>query len=105
MINFYVFTYVMYLQIFIRLLENRPSSKNFFSSEALQQWTRATHVRLRFIRTKTLLGHLMSLSRQDSSVTRRVGIFIKHELNLIIIELHNAHFFVNIPVLLFHQRD
>jgi len=43
----------------------------------LQEWTRATNVRLRFLRTKTLLGHLMSVARQDPTVTRRVSYVIQ----------------------------
>lgn len=57
----------------ISLVNNRPSSKNFSNSDSLQEWTRATNIRLRLLRTKSLLGHLMALSRQDPSVTRRVS--------------------------------
>jgi laminin alpha 3/5 len=56
----------------ISLVNNRPSSKNFTNSDNLQEWTRATNIRFRLLRTKSLLGHLMALSRQDPSVTRRV---------------------------------
>lgn len=58
------------------MVNNRPSAKNFSNSDVLQQWTRATNVRLRLLRTKNLLGHLMALSRQDETVTRRVRILI-----------------------------
>ena len=58
----------------ISLVNNRPSSKNFTNSDSLQEWTRATNIRFRLLRTKSLLGHLMALSRQDPSVTRRVSI-------------------------------
>ena len=58
----------------VSLLNNRPSRNNFFNSTVLQEFTRATNVRLRLIRTKTLLGHLMSVARQDPTVTRRVCI-------------------------------
>ena len=61
------------LQIVISLVNNRPSSNNFSYSLSLQEWTKATNVRLRLMRTKTLLGHLMAVARQDSTVTRRVG--------------------------------
>jgi laminin alpha 3/5 len=61
------------LQIVVSLLNNRPSANDFFNSTVLQEWTRATNVRLRFLRTKTLLGHLMSVARQDPTVTRRVS--------------------------------
>ena len=45
---------------------------NFTHSAELQEWTRATDVRLRLLRTKTLLGHLMGKARGDETVTRRV---------------------------------
>ncbi|CAL4059747.1 unnamed protein product, partial [Meganyctiphanes norvegica] len=64
-------------EIVISLLNNRPSSKHFFNSTVLQEFTRATNVRLRLIRTKTLLGHLMSVARQDPTVTRRYFYSIK----------------------------
>ncbi|GBP97582.1 Laminin subunit alpha [Eumeta japonica] len=59
-------------EIPISLLNYRPSANKYFNSSVLQEWTRATNVRLRFIRTKNLLGHLMSVARQDPTVTRRV---------------------------------
>lgn len=59
-------------EIPIRLLNNRPSANNYFNSTLLQEWTRATNVRFVFLRTKNLLGHLMSVARQDPTVTRRV---------------------------------
>lgn len=59
-------------EIPVMLLNNRPSAANYFNSTVLQEWTRATNVRFRFLRTKNLLGHLMSVARQDPSVTRRV---------------------------------
>lgn len=62
-----------YFQIVTSLLKKRPSANDFFNSTVLQEWTRATNVRLRFLRTKTLLGHLMSVARQDPTVTRRVN--------------------------------
>ena len=57
----------------ISLVNNRPSANNFSYSASLQDWTRATSVRLRLLRTKTLLGHLMAVARQDPTVTRRVS--------------------------------
>lgn len=60
-------------EIPVMLLNNRPSANNYFNSTALQEWTRATNVRFRFYRTKNLLGHLMSVARQDPTVTRRVS--------------------------------
>ena len=55
------------------LVNNRPSANNFSYSQSLQEWTRATNVRLRLLRTKTLLGHLMAVAQQDPTVTRRVS--------------------------------
>ncbi|XP_069164876.1 laminin subunit alpha isoform X2 [Procambarus clarkii] len=64
-------------EIVVSLLNNRPSANSFFNSTALQEFTRATNVRLRLLRTKTLLGHLMSVARQDPTVTRRYFYSIK----------------------------
>ena len=63
-------------EIPISILNNRPSAKHYFNSTVLQEWTRATNVRFRFLRTKNLLGHLMSVARQDPTVTRRVSIIL-----------------------------
>jgi hypothetical protein len=60
-------------QIVVSLVNNRPSANNFSYSQSLQDWTRATNVRLRLLRTKTLLGHLMAVARQDPTITRRVS--------------------------------
>ncbi|XP_037870167.2 laminin subunit alpha [Bombyx mori] len=64
-------------EIPISLLNDRPSSNMYFNSSVLQEWTRATNVRLRLLRTKNLLGHLMSVARQDPTVTRRYFYSIK----------------------------
>ncbi|CAK1588443.1 unnamed protein product [Parnassius mnemosyne] len=64
-------------EIPISLLNYRPSSNKYFDSPVLQEWTRATNVRLRLLRTKNLLGHLMSVARQDPTVTRRYFYSIK----------------------------
>ncbi|CRK95483.1 CLUMA_CG008952, isoform A [Clunio marinus] len=64
-------------EIIVRLLNGRPSSNNYFNSSTLQEWTRATNVRIRLLRTKNLLGHLMSVARQDPTVTRRYFYSIK----------------------------
>ncbi|XP_074042767.1 laminin subunit alpha [Leptinotarsa decemlineata] len=64
-------------EIPVSLLNKRPSSNHYFNSSVLQEWTRATNVRLRFLRTKNLLGHLMSVARQDPTVTRRYFYSIK----------------------------
>ncbi|KAL1455908.1 hypothetical protein WDU94_000673, partial [Cyamophila willieti] len=63
--------------IVISLLENRPSRENFFNSNVLQEFTRATNVRLRLLKTKNLLGHLMSVAKQDPTTTRRYFYSIK----------------------------
>uniref|UniRef100_A0A146MHL0 Laminin subunit alpha n=2 Tax=Lygus hesperus TaxID=30085 RepID=A0A146MHL0_LYGHE len=64
-------------EIVVSLLNGRPSSEDFFNSTLLQEWTRATNVRLRLLRTQTLLGHLMSVEREDPTVTRRYFYSIK----------------------------
>ncbi|XP_034480299.1 laminin subunit alpha [Drosophila innubila] len=64
-------------EIPVMLLNGRPSSTNYFNSSVLQEWTRATNVRIRLLRTKNLLGHLMSVARQDPTVTRRYFYSIK----------------------------
>ncbi|XP_026331928.1 laminin subunit alpha isoform X2 [Hyposmocoma kahamanoa] len=64
-------------EIPISLLTYRPSANMYFNSSVLQEWTRATNVRLRLLRTKNLLGHLMSVARQDPTVTRRYFYSIK----------------------------
>lgn len=58
-------------EIVVSLLNDRPSANDFYNSTVLQEWTKATNIRLRFLRAKTLLGHLMSVARQDPTVTRR----------------------------------
>lgn len=58
-------------EIAISTLKHRPSAHNYFNSSVLQEWTRATNIRFRLLRTKNLLGHLMSVQRQDPTVTRR----------------------------------
>lgn len=57
----------------VSLLNGRPSADNFSMSETLQEWSTATNIRLRFLRPKTTLGHLLSVERQDPTVTRRVS--------------------------------
>ncbi|XP_013408769.1 laminin subunit alpha isoform X2 [Lingula anatina] len=64
-------------EIVVSLVNNRPSSMNFHASDKLQEWTEATNIRLRLMRTKTLLGHLMAVQRQDPTVTRRYFYSIK----------------------------
>ncbi|KAG8193252.1 hypothetical protein JTE90_005598 [Oedothorax gibbosus] len=64
-------------EIVVSLLNGRPNADNFSYSPVLQEFTKATNIRLRFLRTKTLLGHLMSVARQDPTVTRRYFYSIK----------------------------
>ncbi|XP_077547053.1 laminin subunit alpha [Haemaphysalis longicornis] len=64
-------------EMVISLLNGRPSADNFTYSHVLQEWTKATNIRMRLLRTKTLLGHLMSVERQDPTVTRRYFYSIK----------------------------
>ena len=45
---------------------------NFSYSPLLRDFTKATNIRLRFLRTNTLLGHLMGKALRDPTVTRRV---------------------------------
>ncbi|TNN66292.1 Laminin subunit alpha-3 [Liparis tanakae] len=64
-------------EIVVSLINGRPGSKNFTSSPVLQDFTKATNIRLRFLRTSTLLGHLISKAQRDPSVTRRYYYSIK----------------------------
>ncbi|XP_077867614.1 laminin subunit alpha-5-like, partial [Saccoglossus kowalevskii] len=64
-------------EIVVSLVNNRPSANNFSYAAVLQEWTKATTVRLRLIRTNTLLSHLLALARQDPTVTRRYYYSIK----------------------------
>uniref|UniRef100_T1KYQ2 Laminin subunit alpha n=1 Tax=Tetranychus urticae TaxID=32264 RepID=T1KYQ2_TETUR len=65
-------------EMVISLLTNRPNGDNFTSSEVLQEFTKATNVRLRFIRPQTTFGHLWNV---DQTVTRRYFYSIR-EINL-----------------------
>ncbi|KAK2708492.1 hypothetical protein QYM36_014189 [Artemia franciscana] len=58
-------------EIVVSLLNNRPSANDFFNSSVLQEWTKATNIRLRFLRAKTLFGQLMNAQKNDPTVTRR----------------------------------
>ncbi|BFY99968.1 hypothetical protein BsWGS_03008 [Bradybaena similaris] len=64
-------------EIVVSLVNGRPSANNFTYADQLQEWTRATDIQLRLLRTKTLLGHLMAIARQDPTVTRRYYYSIK----------------------------
>ena len=60
------------MQIVVSLVNGRPGSTNFTYSPVLRDFTKATNIRLRFLRTSTLLGHLISKALRDPTVTRRV---------------------------------
>ncbi|XP_059144333.1 laminin subunit alpha-like [Physella acuta] len=64
-------------EIVVSLVNGRPNAHNFTYADELQEWTRATDIRLALLRTKTLLGHLMAIARQDPTVTRRYYYSIK----------------------------
>lgn len=60
-------------QVVVSLVNSRPGAKNFTYSPVLRDFTKATNIRLRFLRTNTLLGHLISKAQRDPTVTRRVS--------------------------------
>ena len=60
-------------EIYVSLTSGRPSATDLWSSQTLLDWLEATNIRLRFIQTKTMLGHLMSVAQGDKTVTRRVS--------------------------------
>uniref|UniRef100_A0A7N6AH40 Laminin subunit alpha 3 n=1 Tax=Anabas testudineus TaxID=64144 RepID=A0A7N6AH40_ANATE len=64
-------------EIVVSLVNGRPGSKNFTYSPVLRDFTKATNIRLRFLRTNTLLGHLISKAQRDPTVTRRYFYSIK----------------------------
>ncbi|XP_064409675.1 laminin subunit alpha-3 isoform X2 [Latimeria chalumnae] len=64
-------------EIVVSLVNGRPGAKNFIHSPVLQEFTKATNIRLRFLRTSTLLGHLISKAQRDPTVTRRYYYSIK----------------------------
>nr|ABY40628.1 alpha 3,4,5-laminin [Ciona savignyi] len=64
-------------EVVVSMIKARPGANNFSYATVLQEWSKATDVRLRFLRTKTLLGHLMAVSEQDPTVTRRYYYSIK----------------------------
>ncbi|XP_057713314.1 laminin subunit alpha-3-like isoform X2 [Corythoichthys intestinalis] len=64
-------------EIVVSLINGRPGSGDFTRSPVLQHFTKATNVRLRFLRTNTLLGHLISKAMRDPTVTRRYYYSIK----------------------------
>ncbi|XP_051518234.1 laminin subunit alpha-5 [Myxocyprinus asiaticus] len=58
-------------EIVVSLVNGRPGAMNFSYSPMLREFTKATNIRLRFLRTNTLLGHLMGKALRDPTVTRR----------------------------------
>ncbi|XP_058418334.1 laminin subunit alpha-5 [Diceros bicornis minor] len=64
-------------EIVVSLVNGRPGAANFSSSPLLRDFTKATNIRLRFLRTNTLLGHLMGKALRDPTVTRRYYYSIK----------------------------
>ncbi|KAG8513302.1 Laminin subunit alpha-5 [Galemys pyrenaicus] len=64
-------------EIVVSLVNGRPGALNFSYSPLLRDFTKATNIRLRFLRTNTLLGHLMGKALRDPTVTRRYYYSIK----------------------------
>uniref|UniRef100_A0AC35TUM0 Laminin subunit alpha n=1 Tax=Rhabditophanes sp. KR3021 TaxID=114890 RepID=A0AC35TUM0_9BILA len=65
-------------EIYVNLLENRPGRHNFSEAPILQEFARATNVRLRLLSVSTLHGNLIDLHRRnDPTVTRRYFYAIK----------------------------
>ncbi|XP_059569197.1 laminin subunit alpha-5 isoform X3 [Alligator mississippiensis] len=64
-------------EIVVSLVNGRPGAMNFTYSPLLRNFTKATNIRLRFLRTNTLLGHLMGKALRDPTVTRRYYYSIK----------------------------
>ncbi|XP_051914619.1 laminin subunit alpha-5 isoform X3 [Hippocampus zosterae] len=64
-------------EIVVSLVNGRPGAMNFSYSPVLRDFTNATNIRLRFLRTNTLLGHLMGKALRDPTVTRRYYYSIK----------------------------
>ncbi|MGH0140359.1 UNVERIFIED_CONTAM: hypothetical protein FKN15_048109 [Acipenser sinensis] len=64
-------------EIVVSLVNGRPGAMNFSYSPVLRNFTKATNIRLRFLRTNTLLGHLMGKALRDPTVTRRYYYSIK----------------------------
>ncbi|XP_066575649.1 laminin subunit alpha-3 isoform X1 [Amia ocellicauda] len=64
-------------EVVVSLVNGRPGARNFSYSPVLRDFTKATNIRLRFMRTNTLLGHLISKAQRDPTVTRRYYYSIK----------------------------
>uniref|UniRef100_A0A8C9YTX6 Laminin A chain n=1 Tax=Sander lucioperca TaxID=283035 RepID=A0A8C9YTX6_SANLU len=52
-------------EVVVSLVNGRPGAMNFSYSPVLRDFTKATNIRLRFLRTNTLLGHLMGKALRD----------------------------------------
>ena len=57
----------------VSIIEDRPNAHNFSYATVLHEWTKATDIQLRFLRTKTLKANLMDVARQDPTTFRRVS--------------------------------
>ena len=88
-------------EVYVSLTKGRPSAKDLWSSKTLLDWLLATNIRLRFIQTKTMLGHLMSVAQGDKTVTRRV----RHNNRVYDIYYSYLNGFYVFSVLLQHQRN
>lgn len=64
-------------EIFVRLLENKPSSLTYFSSKPLQEWTKATHIRFRFMRSNILISHIPSLMMNETEILQKYFYSVK----------------------------
>nr|XP_033943330.1 laminin subunit alpha-5 isoform X2 [Pseudochaenichthys georgianus] len=64
-------------EVVVSLVNGRPGAMNFSYSPVLRDFTKATNIKLRFLRTNTLLGHLMGKALRDPTVTRRYYYSIK----------------------------
>uniref|UniRef100_A0AAV2JTK7 Laminin subunit alpha-3-like n=1 Tax=Knipowitschia caucasica TaxID=637954 RepID=A0AAV2JTK7_KNICA len=64
-------------EIVVSLINGRPGAQNFTYSPVLRDFTKATNIRLHFLQTSTLLGHLISKAQKDPTVTRRYYYSIK----------------------------
>ncbi|XP_072297637.1 laminin subunit alpha-3-like [Eucyclogobius newberryi] len=64
-------------EVVVSLVNGRPGALNFTYSPVLRDFTKATNIRLHFLRTNTLLGHLISKTQRDPTVTRRYFYSIK----------------------------
>ncbi|RUS82429.1 hypothetical protein EGW08_009817 [Elysia chlorotica] len=64
-------------EIVVSIIEDRPNAHNFSYATVLHEWTKATDIQLRLLRTKTLKANLMDVARQDPTTFRRYYYSIK----------------------------